>query len=78
MCGHCSKINETDLKMVEKEMNTIIIQIASEVNEKNSTYFQTLQLLRGTYSYKYNCFERYCMKKFRDVKDIKKEKYYEN
>lgn len=66
MCGTCLKVNEIELINVEQELNNILIHIASELTEKNHIYFNTLQLLRGRYSQKYHCFEKYCLKKFKE------------
>ena len=66
MCGHCIKVNTNELHHLEDEMDELLLQIASIVEKKDRMYYDTLQLLRGTYSGKYTVFERYCKKKWSD------------
>ena len=64
MCGRCMKVNEIELKNAERNLNKTLLSIANELTSKDEKYYHTLQLLRGTFSQKYHCFDRYCAKKF--------------
>lgn len=64
MCGHCFKINESEMRNLEKEMNDLLVEIAIDLTQKDNRYYETLRLLQGAYSTKYHLFESFCLRKF--------------
>lgn len=64
MCGHCFKVNESEMRNLEQEMNELLVNIAIHLTKKDDKYYETLRLLQGTYSTKYHLFERFCLRKF--------------
>ena len=66
MCGHCSKANTYKLTLLEDKLEDLLVNAAFSINEKNKSFHDIFQLLRGDYSGKYRVMERFFYKKFKE------------
>lgn len=69
MCGNCFRVNISELKNIEYQIDVMLVCISKNIKEKDETYYNILQLLRGEYSGKYHIFERYCLQHIKEKGD---------
>ena len=62
-CGTCQKVNEMQLKNLEKELDEILTTICFQIKSKDTIYFKVLRILQGHYPLKYKIFEKYFLTK---------------
>lgn len=67
MCGHCSKINEQELRRAERDINSNLLKICSLITDESidftsGDYHLSLRLLAGHYPGKYRSLEKFYYK----------------
>ena len=73
MCGHCFRINLTELSNLEDKMDELLVSIVNNIKEKNEIYYSTLRLLSGGYNGKYHVFQNYCLRQMKGENDYEKK-----